>query len=375
MIYFDQAATSYHRPDCVATAVVEAIFHAGNASRSTAGPSIWSSRIVYEAREKIARLFNAKIENVAFTSGVTESLNLVIASFFNKGHIITTANDHNSVLRPLYLRENDLDLTIIPVDKDGNFEYELMERAFRPDTLAVITTGASNVTGNLMDIQRIGTIAHEHNALFILDAAQVAGLIPLDMENFNIDILCFTGHKELFAPQGTGGIVLREGLHPVPVKVGGSGFYSFAKNHPDMMPNVFEAGTANVHGIAGLNASVDWILKHGLDIDAILLAKTFYEGLREIEDIKIYGCFKKNRVPVISFNIKDIDSSVIADRLWMEYNIAVRSGIHCAPLIHQALGTDKQGTVRFSFSRFNTQEEVKQALIAIKEIRDDLCQD
>lgn len=375
MIYFDQAATSYYRPDCVVTAVIEALANAGNSSRSATGPSIWSSRIVYETREKIATLFNAKPENVAFTSGVTESLNLVIASFFNKGHIITTANDHNSVLRPLYLRDGDLDLTIIPVDKDGNFEYELMERAFRPDTLAVITTGASNVTGNLMDIQRIGTIAHEHNALFILDAAQVAGLIPIDMENFNIDILCFTGHKELFAPQGTGGIVLREGLHPVPVKVGGSGFYSFAKNHPDMMPNVFEAGTANVHGIAGLNASVDWILKNGLDTDALLLAKDFYEGLKNIEDIKIYGCFKRNRVPVISFNIKDIDSSIVADRLWMEYSIAVRSGIHCAPLIHQALGTDKQGTVRFSFSRFNTQEEAKQALIAIKEIRDDLCQD
>lgn len=375
MIYFDQAATSYYRPDCVVTAVIEALANAGNSSRSATGPSIWSSRIVYETREKIATLFNAKPENVAFTSGVTESLNLVIASFFNKGHIITTANDHNSVLRPLYLRDGDLDLTIIPVDKDGNFEYELLERAFRPDTLAVITTGASNVTGNLMDIQRIGTIAHEHNALFILDAAQVAGLIPIDMENFNIDILCFTGHKELFAPQGTGGIVLREGLHPVPVKVGGSGFYSFAKNHPDMMPNVFEAGTANVHGIAGLNASVDWILKNGLDTDALLLAKDFYEGLKNIEDVKIYGCFKRNRVPVISFNIKDIDSSIVADRLWMEYSIAVRSGIHCAPLIHQALGTDKQGTVRFSFSRFNTQEEAKQALIAIKEIRDDLCQD
>ena len=168
---------------------------------------------------------------------------------------------------------------------------------------------------------------------------------------------------------------MREGLHPIPVKVGGSGFYSFAKNHPDMMPNVFEAGTANVHGIAGLNASVDWILKNGLDTDALLLAKDFYEGLKNIEDVKIYGCFKRNRVPVISFNIKDIDSSVVADRLWMEYSIAVRSGIHCAPLIHQALGTDKQGTVRFSFSRFNTQEEAKQALIAIKEIRDDLCQD
>lgn len=219
MIYFDQAATSYYRPDCVVTAVIEALANAGNSSRSATGPSIWSSRIVYEAREKIATLFNAKPENVAFTSGVTESLNLVIASFFNKGHIITTSNDHNSVLRPLYLRDGNLDLTIIPVDKDGNFEYELMERAFRPDTLAVITTGASNVTGNLMDIQRIGTIAHEHNALFILDAAQVAGLIPIDMENFNIDILCFTGHKELFAPQGTGGIVLREGLHPVPVKL------------------------------------------------------------------------------------------------------------------------------------------------------------
>ena len=366
MIYFDQAATSYYRPDCVVTAVIEALANAGNSSRSATGPSIWSSRIVYEAREKIATLFNAKPENVAFTSGVTESLNLVIASFFNKGHIITTANDHNSVLRPLYLRDGDLDLTIIPVDKDGNFEYELMERAFRPDTLAVITTGASNVTGNLMDIQRIGTIAHEHNALFILDAAQVAGLIPIDMENFNIDILCFTGHKELFAPQGTGGIVLREGLHPVPVKVGGSGFYSFAKNHPDMMPNVFEAGTANVHGIAGLNASVDWILKNGLDTDALLLAKDFYEGLKNIEDVKIYGCFKRNRVPVISFNIKDIDSSIVADRLWMEYSIAVRSGIHFSPLIHQALGTDKQGTVRFRFSIFNTQENIKQALIALK---------
>lgn len=375
MIYLDQAATSYHRPECVSMAVMEALANAGNASRSATGPSIWASRILYEAREKIAKLFNAKPENVAFTSGVTESLNLVIASFFNKGHIITTANDHNSVLRPLYLRSNDLDLTIIPVDKNGNFDYELLERAFRPDTLAVITTGASNVTGNLIDIQRVGTIAHEHNVLYVLDSAQVAGVIPIDIKKFNIDILCFTGHKDLFGPQGTGGIVLREGLHPVPVKVGGSGFYSFAKNHPDMMPNVFEAGTANIHGIAGLNASVGWILEHGLDTKAIVLAQEFYQGLQKIEDVKIYGSLKENRVAVVSFNIADIDSSIVADKLWMQYSIAMRSGIHCAPLIHQALGTDKQGTVRCSFSRFNTLTEVNLVLQAIKEIRDDLCQD
>lgn len=374
MIYFDQAATSYHRPDCVALAVMEALANAGNASRSVSGPSMWSSRILYEARVKMATLFNAKPENVAFASGITESLNLVIESFFNKGHIITTANDHNAVLRPLYLRSNDLDLTIIPVDKNGNFDYEVLERAFRPDTLAVITTGASNVTGNLMDIQRIGALTHEHKALFILDSAQVAGVIPIDIVKCNIDILCFTGHKDLFAPQGTGGIVLREGLHPVPVKVGGSGFHSFAKNHPDMMPNVFEAGTANIHGIAGLNASVGWILEQGLDTEGIVLAQRFYQGLQEIKDIKLYGSFKNNHVAVVSFNIADIDSSIIADKLWSEYAIAVRSGIHCAPLIHRALGTDKQGTVRCSFSRFNTMAEVQIALKAIKEIRDNLCQ-
>lgn len=375
MIYFDQAATSYHRPKCVANAVLEALANAGNASRSVSGPSLWSSRILYETREKIAQLFNASPEKVAFTSGITESLNLVIASFFNKGHIITTANDHNAVLRPLYLRNNNLDITTIPIDEQGRIDYELLERAFRPDTLAVITTGASNVTGNFVDIQRIATMTHEHHALFILDSAQVAGVIPLDMKKNNIDILCFTGHKELFAPQGTGGIVLREGLHPVPVKVGGSGFYSFAKTHPDIMPTVFEAGTANIHGIAGLNASVGWILEHGLDTNAILLAQEFYLGLQQIKDIKIYGCFaKQNRVPVISFNIKDIDSAIVADKLWTNYNIAVRGGIHCAPLTHQALGTEKQGAVRCSFSRFNTKKEVQIVLNAIKEIRDNLCQ-
>lgn len=370
MIYLDQAATSFHRPKCVETAVIEALHQAGNASRSTAAPSIWASHILFETREKIGALFNANPENVAFTSGITESLNLVIASFFKRGHIIVTANEHNSVLRPLYMREQNLDLTIIPVDKDGNFDYELIERAFRPDTLAVITTGASNVTGNLLDMQRIGSMAHSHKALYVVDSAQVAGIIPIDIKNFEIDILCFTGHKDLLGPQGTGGIVLREGLHPVPVKVGGSGFYSFAKEHPDMMPNVFEAGTANIHGLAGLNASVGWILEHGLDKKALLLAQQFWQGLKDIEDIKLYGCFKSNRVPVISFNVADVDSAIVADRLWVEYEIAVRSGIHCAPLIHQALGTDKQGTVRCSFSRFNTEEEVQQALVAIKSIRD-----
>ena len=373
MIYFDQAATSYYRPECVAKAVYEAICNMGNASRSTAGPSMLASHVLYETREAIGELFNAKAQNVAFTSGATESLNLVINSFLNKGHVIITANEHNSVLRPLYRREKDLDITVIPVDKEGSFDYELMERAFRPDTIAIITTGASNVTGNMIDIQRVGTIAKEHKALFILDSAQVAGIVPIDIVKFNVDILCFTGHKELLAPQGIGGIVLREGLHPVSVKVGGSGFYSFEKKHPEMMPTVFEAGTLNAHSIAGLNSALNWLKEHGksMNAEAIFRASEFYEGLLNIAKVKVYGEFKrKNRVPIISFNIEGVDSSQVADRLWVEYEIAVRSGIHCAPLLHQALGTAKQGTVRFSFSRFNTAKDVAFALKAVQKIRD-----
>ncbi len=368
MIYLDQAATSYQRPKCVAKAVHEAIDNFGNASRSTAAPSVVAAQTIYEARQNVAKLFNAKASNVAFTSGITESLNLVVNAFLHKGHVITTANDHNSVLRPLYARSADLDMTVIPVDLNGCYDYSALKRAFRPDTIAVITTGASNVTGNMADIQLIGTLAHEHNALFILDSAQVAGIVPLDMEKFNIDVLCFTGHKDLLGPQGTGGIVVREGLHPASVKVGGSGFYSFSKSHPDMMPYVFEAGTANAHGIAGLNASVKWILQNGLNEEALLLSQQFYEGLKEIPHVKIYGSFKRNRVPMVSFNLADVDSAQVADKLWLDYEIAVRSGIHCAPLLHQALGTDKQGAVRCSFSRFNTIDEVNATLTAIAKI-------
>lgn len=374
MIYMDQAATSFQRPPCVAQAVLDALNHAGNAARSTAEPSVNASCIIYEARKNLARLFNAKEENVAFTSGITESLNLVIESFLHRGHVITTAGDHNSVLRPLFLREKMLDLTVLPVDAHGCIDYALLERAFRPDTVAVITTGASNVTGNMIDIGAVGSMARAHDALFILDSAQVAGIVPLDIDKLSIDVLCFTGHKDLLGPQGTGGIVLREGLHPVPVKVGGSGFYSFSKTHPDMMPYVFEAGTANSHGLAGLNAAVKWLLENELNEAAINLAAHFYEGLSKIPDVKVYGSFKDaNRVPVISLNIGDADSGQVADMLWCDYEIAVRSGVHCAPLLHQALGTAQQGTVRFSFSRFNTMEEVDSALRALREIRSRLC--
>ena len=373
MIYLDQAATSLQRPDCVAKAVFDAINHAGNAARSTAEPSLFASNIIYEARRHTAQLFNAKPENVAFTSGITESLNLVIESFLHKGHVITTANDHNSVLRPLYARAGNLDVTVLPVDAEGKLDYALLERAFRPDTLAVVTTAASNVTGNMIDISAVGTMAREHDALFILDSAQAAGIVPLDIEKFGVDILCFTGHKDLLGPQGTGGIVLRDGLHPVPVKVGGSGFYSFSKTHPEMMPYVFEAGTANSHGLAGFNAAVKWLLQNKLNEKAICLANHFCDGLRSIPNVKIYGSFDGNRVPVVSCNIGSIDSGLVADRLWHDYAIAVRSGIHCAPLLHQALGTARQGTVRFSFSRFNTLAETDAAIQAMKEIQSSLC--
>ena len=244
----------------------------------------------------------------------------------------------------------------------------------RPDTAAVVCTHASNLTGEIVDIGHIGKITREKGILLIVDASQSAGSIPIDMEEMGIDILCFTGHKGLMGPQGTGGMCIREGVEIRPLKEGGSGVQSYRHRQPQEYPTRLEAGTLNAHGLAGLGAALDFILETGVETigeKEQSLARRFYEGVAGIEGVKIYGDFTEtHRGPVVALNIRDYDSSEVSDVLSQEYEIATRPGAHCAPRMHQALGTVDQGAVRFSFSWFNTEEEADTAVRAVRELAD-----
>lgn len=375
MIYFDNAATSFPKPQTVAAAVANAINSLGNASRGSYKLSLDAARLVYSAREKISELFNVGDPlRVAFTSNATESLNIAINGCFKyNDHIITTEMEHNSVLRPVYaLHKKGVSVSFIKCDKIGNLNYAQFESEIKPNTKAVICTHASNLTGNLADINRIAQICRKHNLLFILDASQTAGVFSIDMNASNIDILCFTGHKSLYGPQGTGGICLKTDIIPRPLKTGGSGSFSYSQQHPDIMPDALEAGTINSHGIAGLLAGIAFIENIGMkNIRAheLDLMRQFYNGIRDIPGIEIYGDFSTAlRAPIVALNIRDYDSNAVSEALSDNYDIAVRAGAHCAPLMHRALGTVKQGAVRFSFSYFNTEEEISTAVNAVKEL-------
>lgn len=375
MIYMDNAATTLQKPECVAKAVVNAMNSFGNAGRGLNDASMGASRVVYDTREKLCRLFHGENpKQFAFTSNATESLNTAIQGLIGPGdHVITTMLEHNSVLRPLYEREAaGVELTILKCDTYGNIFYEEIEAAIRENTKAIVCTHGSNLTGNLTDIGRIGAIAKKHGILLIADASQTAGLIPIDVQEMQIDVLCFTGHKGLYGPQGTGGIYVRPGVEIKPLKRGGSGIETYNKNHPAQMPTALEAGTLNSHGIAGLNAALTYIEETGVEyIYRLALERMwqFYEGVRDIQGVKVYGDFSvKERAPIVSLNIGNFDSAEVSDELLTEYGIATRAGGHCAPLMHEALGNVEQGAVRFSFSHFNTQEEVEKAISAIREL-------
>lgn len=375
MIYMDNAATTLQKPECVAKAVVNAMNSFGNAGRGLNDASMGASRVVYDTREKLCRLFHGENpKQFAFTSNATESLNTAIQGLIGPGdHVITTMLEHNSVLRPLYEREAArVELTILKCDTYGNIFYEEIEAAIRENTKAIVCTHGSNLTGNLTDIGRIGAIAKKHGILLIADASQTAGLIPIDVQEMQIDVLCFTGHKGLYGPQGTGGIYVRPGVEIKPLKRGGSGIETYNKNHPAQMPTALEAGTLNSHGIAGLNAALTYIEETGVEyIYRLALERMwqFYEGVRDIQGVKVYGDFSvKERAPIVSLNIGNFDSAEVSDELLTEYGIATRAGGHCAPLMHEALGNVEQGAVRFSFSHFNTQEEVEKAISAIREL-------
>ena len=375
MIYLDNAATTLKKPDTVAEAVSEAIKTLGNPGRAAHDVSLDASRVVLETRALLSRLFNAESpERIAFTMNATESLNTAIKGCLKKGDVVmTTCLEHNSVLRPLYETVGEENMIILDCDDKGMvYPEDFKEAARGREVAAVICTHASNVTGNALDIKEIGAVAREFGALFMVDASQSAGELPIDVLSCGIDILCFTGHKALFGPQGTGGIYVRRGVDIKPLKTGGGGSESFSKTHPREMPGSLEAGTQNAHGIAGLKAGVEFLLDTGIENvqkKGHKLVETFLDGIKDIPDIRIYGDLSQPlRAPIVSLNLGESDSAMVCFELSSEYGVYTRTGAHCAPLMHEALGTRNQGVVRFSFSYFNTEDEAKAAAKALREI-------
>lgn len=387
MIYLDNAATTFPKPPETEQAMVQAVRALGNAGRGAHEASLAASRILFTAREQLAAFFHAESSSrIAFAQNTTQALNTALFGVLNPGdHVITTACEHNSVLRPLYLlEERGVTHSILRADRQGRIDYGGLDRALRPNTRAIIVTHASNLTGNVTDLERMADFASRHGLLLIVDAAQTAGILPIDVQAMHIDILCFPGHKGLYGPQGTGGLYVKPGLTVHPLFVGGSGFRSYEHTHPKEMPAALEAGTQNAHGIAGLSGGLSFLKKTGTAAvrkREDLLARRFYAGVHRLPGVTLYGDFTAyetestapGRVATIALNIGDLSSAETADLLSSSYGIETRAGAHCAPLMHEALGTKERGAVRFSFSYFNTEDETDAAVRAVREISESVA--
>lgn len=377
MIYLDNAATTMHKPQTVIDAVTQAMCSLGNAGRGATSGALDAARTIHGCRAKLARLLGCpRADHVCFTPNSTAALNTVINGVVRPGdRVVTTVLEHNSVLRPLNRLATEQGVTVehAGCDASGVLDYDELERLVTPGTRAVVVTHASNVTGNAVDIARVAAMAHAVGALAIVDASQSAGTAHIDMRAMGLDVVCFTGHKGLMGPQGTGGLAVAEGIDVAPWAMGGTGVHSFDALQPLEWPTRLEAGTLNGHGIAGLSAGLDFIEAQG-GVEAIAahersLAERFLAGVREIPGIALYGAFDQPvRSAIVSLNVGDIDSAEISDALMQGWGIATRPGAHCAPLMHRALGTERQGIVRFSFGYFNTDEEVDTAIDALRDL-------
>lgn len=377
MIYLDNAATTMHKPQTVIDAVAQAMCSLGNAGRGATSGALDAARAIHGCRAKLARLLGCpRADHVCFTLNSTAALNAAINGVVRPGdRVVTTVLEHNSVLRPLNRLAAEQGVTVehAGCDANGVLDYDELERLVTPGTRAVVVTHASNVTGNSVDIARVAAMAHAAGALVIVDASQSAGTAHIDMQAMGLDVACFTGHKGLMGPQGTGGLAVAEGIDVAPWAMGGTGVHSFDALQPLEWPTRLEAGTLNGHGIAGLSAGLDFIEAQG-GVGAIAaheraLADRFLAGVREIPGITLFGTFDLPvRSAIVSLNVGDIDSAEISDALMQGWGIATRPGAHCAPLMHRALGTERQGVVRFSFGYFNTDEEVDTAIEALRDL-------
>lgn len=379
MIYLDNAATSYPKPKEVGQAMMYFLEKVGaNPGRSSHRLSIESGRILYQVRESLAELFNVDDPlRIIFTLNVTEALNLALKGLLRPGdQVITSSMEHNSVMRPLReLEKRGVEVKVIPCSSQGVLDPVDLERAIKKNTKLIVLNHGSNVIGSLLPITVVGEMAKRHHILFLVDAAQTAGCYPLDIKKDNIDLLAFTGHKALYGPPGTGGLVIGERVNTkklIPLKVGGTGSHSEFEEQPDFLPDIYESGTPNIVGLNGLKEGVRFVLAEGVDKihqhEKNLIIRLI-EGLKEIPEVTLYGGdYRKEQVAVVSFNLKDKWPSEVGMRLDEEYDIMCRVGLHCSPATHKTIGTFPRGTVRFSMSWFNTLEEVDQVIMAIREI-------
>ena len=376
MIYLDNSATSWPKPPGVKEAMVKFMEEIGaNPGRSGHLLSIEAARILYETRESLATLFHVQDPSrIVFTLNATESLNLALKGLLKAGdHVITSSMEHNSVMRPLRdLEKKGIKLSVIPCSKEGSLDPQELERKTQSNTKMVVLNHASNVTGTLLPIREAGLIARKHNLLFLVDAAQTAGAYPIDMEKDKIDLLAFTGHKCLYGPQGTGGLVMGERVKEsemIPLKQGGTGSRSEFEEQPDFLPDRFESGTPNGVGIAGLLAGIQFVLGKGVEQirqHEIDLIEKLVERLRKIPQVKLYGPEnKKDRIATLSFNLAQLSPSDVALRLEREFGILCRPGLHCAPAAHHTIGTFPEGTVRFGLSVFTTEDNIEAAIQAV----------
>lgn len=371
-IYFDNACTSYPKPASVPEAMANYITSLGsNINRGCYDVAYKTEELVFETRELLKDLFNGEdSRNVVFTKNVTESLNFIIKGLLKPGdHVLVSSMEHNAVMRPLVqLSENNITFDRIPCHEDGSMDTSAIIPLIRPNTKAIIMLHASNVCGTLLPIKDVGQLCSKYKLLFILDCAQTAGVFDIDMVDMNIDALCFTGHKSLMGPQGIGGFILKS--HMInklnPLISGGTGSISHTEFIPEFMPDRFEAGTPNIPGILGLNASLKWIRDKGISNireHEMSLTGHMLEELIQLESstnkIKLIGRRNiESRVGVISITTTDDELSNVAYELEQEYGILTRVGLHCAPSAHKTLNTFPTGTIRFSFGPDNTHDEV-----------------
>ena len=379
LIYFDNAATSFPKPEEVTRAMVHFSNEIGaSPGRSGHRLAIEAGRVVFEAREGIARLLGLKDSSrVVFGLNATEGINQGLKGLLRTGdHVITSSMEHNSVMRPLRaMMKEGLEVSIVPCSQEGFLDLSEVRKAIRPDTRMLVLNHASNVVGTLQPLAEIGEVCRQQGVLFFVDAAQSAGAIPIDMHREKIDLLAFTGHKALFGPQGTGGLVLGERVDEKelgPVKRGGTGSRSEQEEHPDFLPDLCESGTPNALGLAGLLAGLEFVMKVGIEEirqqEKRLTAKLL-QGLREIDGVKLYGPgTAEKQLATVSFNIQGMAPSEVGLRLDEDFGILCRVGLHCAPAAHRTLGTFPEGTVRFGLSYLNRAEEVEKALRAVQRI-------
>ena len=376
MIYLDNAATTYPKPSSVYKNVMKAMKEYGaNPGRGSHAMAIEGAKVIYETRELLAELFNLDNPmNAIFTFNATDSLNIAIKGILNSGdHVITTEMEHNSVLRPIKgLEKIGVENTIVECFSDGTVSLSHIENAIKDNTKLIVTTHVSNLTGTIFPIEEIAKICKKHNLLYLLDASQSAGVLDIDLKKYGIDVLAAPGHKGLLGPQGTGILLINTDIDLRQLKEGGTGSRSGSLIHPDFYPDKLEAGTHNLPGIAGLNAGLKYILDKGtksIYSHEKNLLDIFIKELRKNSKIKIYGPEAiEHRSGVVPINIEGMDSSEVANILDSIYNIAVRPGLHCAPLAHKAIGTEKIGAVRFGVGPFNKKSDIMAAVKALNEI-------